>query len=196
MANMAKKIGLKGFSALGIFTNVSNTAAEYSVSGTKLELVGASSGSITDNREDYEIPGDDAVYENGSDWTSTDVEVVVHEIDLATLSALAGCTIDEAKAAIEEGVFDIPDTVAIVYRALRRDGGYRCYRYYNCKLKSYSVSHSTKGSSSDGQPYTLKFGCLPREIDGMIRGTADVANAAAAATWLASIPTVTAETAK
>lgn len=191
---MAKKIGLKGFSAFGIFPEITDTATAYTAAGTKLEFVGASSCSVSDNREDFEIPGDDGVYDSGSEWSSTDVEVTVHEAELAQIATLAGCTIDEAKAAIEEGVFDIPANVAMVYRALRRDGGYRCYRYYNCKLKSYTVNHSTKGSSNDGQAYTFKFSCLPRAVDGMIRGTADVASAAESLTWLASIPNVTADT--
>lgn len=190
---MNKKIGLKGFSGAGVFPNITDTSAEYSAEGTKIVFVGATSGNITDNREDFSIMGDDTVYDSGSEWTSTDVEITVQEMALDAIAALAGCTLNEAKAAIEEGVFDIPAAVALVYRALRRDGGYRCYRYYNCKLKSVSVSHTTKGSSNDGQPYTLTFTCLPRLIDGAIRGTEDVADIAAADTWLSSIPTVTAE---
>ena len=188
---MKKKIGLKGFSALAAFPTIVNTIEEYSASGEKINFIGASSCKFSDNREDYSIPGDDDVYDSGSEWTHTDLEVVIHEIDLTYLAALAGCEPDEAKTAIEEGIFDIPQEVALVYRALRRDGGYRCYRYYRCKLISYSVDHSTRGSSSDGQPYTLTFRCMPRAIDGKIRGTEDVENMAASVTWLASIPTVT-----
>lgn len=188
----AKKIGLKGFAGVGIFPEVNDTETEYSAAGEKINFIGASSGSFTDNREDFEIPGDDGIYDSGSDWTSTDLEIVIHEIDLESLAALAGCDIDKAKKAIEEGTFDIAQTVCIVYRALRRDGGYRCYRYYNCTLTNYSVSHTTKSSSNnDGQPYTLTFKCIPRAVDGKIRGTADTANLAEANTWLASIPSVT-----
>lgn len=188
------KIGLKGFAGVGIFPDVSDTETEYSAAGERISFVGASSGTFTDNREEYEIPGDDGIYDSGSDWTSTDVDVTIHEIDLAALAKLVGCDINEAKKAIEEGTLDIAETVCLVYRALRRDGGYRCYRYYNCKLTKYSVSHNTKSSSNnDGQPYTLTFKCIPRAVDGKIRGTADVANLAEANTWLASVPTVTAE---
>ena len=186
-----KKIGLKGFSAVAVFPNVEDTEVKYSAAGEALKFIGASEGNFTDNREEFTIPGDDGVYDSGSEWTYTDVEVTVHEIDLAVLAQLAGCSKDEVKTTIEEGVFDIPTTVALVYRALRRDGGYRCYRYYNAKLLKYSVEHKTKGSSSDGQPYKLAFRCTPRAIDGKIRGTEDVKDAAASATWLASIPTVT-----
>ena len=183
--------GLKGFANLGAFPAVADTAAAYSAAGTKLLFIGASSCSVNDNREDFSIPGDDGVYDEGSEWKSTDLVPVVHEVDLAQLAALAGCDINTAKTAIEEGTFDIPNTLALVFTALRRDGGYRCYRYYCCKLKSYSVSHSTKGSSNDGQPYTLTFICLPRKIDGKVRGTEDVTDLAAAVAWIASIPEVT-----
>lgn len=186
-----KKIGLKGFAGVGVFPKITDAETEYSASGEKITFVGASSGNYTDNREEFEIPGDDSIYDSGSDWTSTDVDVTIHEIDLAALAQLSGCDIDEAKKAIEEGTFDVAANVCLVYRALRRDGGYRCYRYYNCTLTNATVSHSTKGSSNDGQPYTLTFKCVPRAVDGKIRGTADVANLAEANTWLASIPTVT-----
>lgn len=60
------------------------------------------SGSFTDNREEFEIPGDDEIYDSGSDWTSTDVDVTIHEIDLAVLAELAGCDIDEAKRILKK----------------------------------------------------------------------------------------------
>lgn len=188
---MKKKIGLKGFSALGAFPTIVNTITEYSASGEKINFVGSSKCNVSDNSEDYSIPGDDDVYDSGAEWEDTTLEIVIQEIDLPSLAAMAGCSINEAKSAIEEGVYDIPEEMALVYRALRRDGGYRCYRYYRCKLISYKVDHSTRGSSSDGQPYTLTFRCMPRAIDGKIRGTEDVADMAASVTWLASIPTVT-----
>ncbi len=180
--------GLKGFAHLGIFPTIVDTVAAYSAAGTKLDFTGASSCSVNDNKEDFEIPGDDGIYDSGSEWKTTTLTPIVHEVDLATLAALAGCDIDTAKTAIEEGTFDIPNMVATTFTALRRDGGYRCYRYYCCKLKSYSVSHATKGTSNDGQPYTLTFECMPRKIDGKIRGTSDVSDLASALAWIATIP--------
>jgi phi13 family phage major tail protein len=191
--SQAQRIGLKGFAGLSAFPQVIDTPTEYSATGTKLKFVGASSCSITDNRTDFSIPGDDGIYDSGSDWESTDVVPVIHEVDLATLAALAGASIDETKKELEEGTFDIPNVVALTFRALRRDGGYRCYRYYCCKLVNYSVSHATKGQSNDGQPYTLTFKALPRKIDGKIRGTADVSDLAEAEAWCNTIPSVSNE---
>lgn len=186
---MAIANGLKGFANLGAFPTITDTLTEYSASGTKLIFIGASSCSVTDNRTDFSIPGDDGVYDSGAEWTDSTLAPVVHEVDLTTLAALSGATLDEAKTALEEGTFDIPSPIALVFSALRRDGGYRLYRYYVCKLQSYAVSHATKGTSSDGQPYTLTLKCLPRKIDGLVRGTCDIANGAAL-TWLDAIPTV------
>ena len=183
--------GLKGFSEFRAFPTVADTAASYSASGTPLQFVGASNCNVSDNRQEFSIPGDDGIYDSGSELTGVDVEVTIHEVDLEQLAALTGCTINEVKTAIEEGSFDIPNMMAIAYRALRRDGGYRCFRYYCAKLISYSVEHKTKGTSTDGQPYKLKFKCIPRKVDGFVRGIEDVANAAASVAWLATIPTVT-----
>jgi hypothetical protein len=113
----------------------------------------------------------------------------VHEADLPWLAALTGSTYDKVKQELEEGTFDIPDPVAPTFSALRRDGGYRLYRYYVAKLQSYSVSHSTKGVSNDGQPYKFTFKALPRKIDGKIRNTHDIAQGDPL-TWLNSIPSL------
>lgn len=174
------------------FPLVSDTATEYKTEEEPIKMIGAKSGNFSDNRTDFNIPGDDGTYDSGSEWDYTDVEVVVNEMDLINLGKISGATADEVKTAIEEGIFDIPNPGALGYRALRRDGGYRCYRYYRSTLLSYSVNHETKGNNSDGQPYTLRFRCVARIIDGKIRGTEDVTNAKEAEEWLASIPTVTA----
>ena len=189
---MTKKKGLKGFSSLVFFPLVSDTATEYKTEEEPIKMIGARSGNFSDNRTDFNIPGDDGTYDSGSEWEYTDVEVVVNEMDLVDLGKFAGATAEETKTAIEEGIFDIPTSGALGYRALRRDGGYRCFRYYHSTLLSYSVNHETKGSNSDGQAYTLRFRCVARIIDGKIRGTEDVTNAKEAEEWLASIPTVTA----
>ena len=46
---------------------------------------------------------------------------------------------------------------------------------------------STRGQSNDAQTYELTFEASPRKIDGMVRGTKDVAKGTAL-TWLDTIP--------
>ena len=71
--------GLKGFANLGIFPTVADSTAAYSATGTKMNFVGASSCAVSDNKEDFSIPGDDGVYDSGSEWSSTTLRPVVHE---------------------------------------------------------------------------------------------------------------------
>lgn len=187
---MAKKKYLIGFSNLGIIPVTENTAASYAATGERVLLPGARSCSPTDNRESYSIPGDDGIYDSGSDWKSTDLTITVNEMSLETLSLLSGIEMDEeAVDELEEGVFDNPPEHAITFSALRGDGGYRLYRYYAAKCTGCTVSHTTKGETIDAQTYELTFNCRPREIDGKIRGTKDV-DAGTALTWLETIPTL------
>ena len=189
-AHMAKKKYLKGFANLGIIPVTENTASSYKAAGERVLLPGARSCSPTDNRESFSIPGDDGIYDSGAQWQSTDLTITVNEMSLDTLALLGGVDMEEeAVDELEEGVFDNPPEHAITFSALRGDGGYRLYRYYVAKCTGYTVSHTTKGDSTDAQTYELTFSCRPRETDGKIRGTKDV-DAGTALTWLETIPTL------
>lgn len=183
---MAKKY-LKGFANFGVIPVTENTAASYKVTGERTVFLGARSCAPTDNREEYSIPGDDGIYDSGSEWKSSDLVVTVNEMSLEDLALIGGCTKAEIVDELEEGTFDAPPELALTFSALRADGGYRLYRYYAAKCTGYKVSHTTKGESTDAQTYELTFNCRPRECDGMVRGTKDVSKGTAL-TWLDSIP--------
>ena len=185
---MAKKY-LRGFANLGVIPVTENTEASYKVTGEVVRLIGAQSCAPTDNRTAYSIPADDGIYDSGSQWTNSTMEIVVAETDLKNLSTLIGADYDSTSEEQEEGVFDMPAEVALTFSALRADGGYRLFRYYSVKCTGYKVSHSTLGQSTDAQTYTLTFEASPRKIDGKIRGTKDV-EVGAALTWLDSIPSL------
>lgn len=189
---MGKKY-LKGFSNFGFIPVTENTAGSYKATGEVTRLTGARSCAPTDNRETYEIPGDDGIYDSGSEWKSTDLVVTVNEMALADLATLGGCTESDILDELEEGTFDTPPEVAATFSALRGDGGYRLYRYYAAKCTGYKISHTTKGENTDAQTYELTFNCKPREYDGLIRGTKDVAKGTAL-TWLDAVPTMPAAT--
>lgn len=162
---------LKGFANLGIFEVITNTLAAYACGTDRVELDGAKSCSPTDNKTDFSIHGDDGIYDSGSDWTDTTLVITVHEMDLSTLGQLLGAEFDTE---LKEGTFDEANEVALTFSALRRDGGYRLYRYFCCKLTGYKVSHNTKGENNDTQAYELTFKCTPRKKDSLIRTTKDI----------------------
>lgn len=148
-------------------------------------MPGGVSCSPNDNREEYSIPADDGIWDSGTDWKYTDLEVVFTETELETLSAMTGADFDDETDEMSEGVFDDAPEIALSFSALRRDGGYRLYRYYSAKCMGYSVSHTTKGQNNDAQSYTLRFRCTERKTDGKIRETKDIAKGTAL-TWITS----------
>lgn len=162
---------LKGFANLGYFGITTNTSAAYACEPERTLLTGASSCAPTDNKTDFSIPADDGVWDSGSDWTDTTLVITVVEAELANLAQLIGAEFDTE---LKESTFDEPNEVALTFSALRRDGGYRLYRYFCCKCTGYKVTHNTKGTNNDAQTYELTYKCIPREIDHLIRSTKDV----------------------
>lgn len=178
---------LKGFANFGVLPITENTTSKYAV-GTVIKLTGAKTCAPTDNKSDYTIYADDGVYDNGAEWKDTTVVVTIYETELSSLAALTGATIDETKSELEECYTDSAPEVAITYSALRRDGGYRLYRYYAAKCTSYKLTHNTRGENNEAQGYELTFKCKARNYDGKIRGTKDIAKGDAL-TWIDTIPT-------
>lgn len=186
---MDKKLYLKGFANLGFFNIEEDTQDSYKTETTRTKLPSARSCAPTDNRTAFSIPGDDGVWASGSEWTSTSNEIVINEIDLETLAALTGASVNE-DGSIDEGSFDNAPPIAMNYSALRADGGYRLFLYYCCKVTNVKVSHNTKSSeSTDAQTYTLTFECTPRKYDGKIRKTIDIEKGASLE-WLNNIASV------
>lgn len=186
---MGKKY-LKGFANLGFMLIEENTSDKYSTkTSTKERLESAVSCSPTDNRTDFNIPADDGIWDEGSDWTDTTNEITVVESELEKIATLTGAEIAEDKQSIEEGALDVAPEVALTFSALRADGGYRLYRYYSCKCTNIKITHNTKGSNNNNDQYVLTFKCSPRKYDKKIRGTKDIAKGESLA-WLDSIPSM------
>lgn len=174
---------LKGFANLGFFEILTNTLSAYACGTDRIELIGAFSCAPTDNKTDFSIPADDSIYDSGSDWTDTTLVIGVREMDLANIAQLIGAEFDTE---LKEGTFNEPNEVALTFSALRRDGGYRLYRYFCCKCTGYKVSHTTKGENNNSQDYELTFKCSPRKSDNLIRTTKDV-DKGAALTYITSM---------
>ena len=171
---MSEKKYLRGFANFGMLPVTKNDADGYTVDDSKyLAVPGGQSCSKTDNRSDYTINADDGVWDDGSEWESTTLDVTVVETELSTMADMLGITLT-GDDVMEEGTFDDPPERALSFSGLRKDGGYRLFRYYAAKCTGYDVSHTTKGQSTDAQAYTFHFKCTPRKSDGKIRATKDV----------------------
>lgn len=182
---MSKKY-LKGFANLGFFKVSEDTQDTYKAETSRTKIPSARSCAPTDNRSDYSIPGDDGVWDGGSEWTDTTNEITINEIELKILAEMIGATINE-DGSIDESSLDNAPLLAINYSALLADNGYRLFLYYCCKVTNVKVSHTTKSSdNTDAQSYTLTFKCVPRKCDGKIRRTIDVEKGTKL-TWLDTV---------
>lgn len=200
---MAKK-GLIGFANLSYFPLTENTATKYTP-GTKASLVGARSCTVEDVREEYKIPGDDGIYDSGSDLQSVTLTINVNEMDLKDLAALSGAYYDDAAGTgakeLCDSAMDAAPMVALTFSSMRRDGEYRMFRYYNAKLMSAKVDLRTKGDTgNEVNQYQLTFSCTPRpiidvtatpaETKQMLRVTKDTDGSSVTLAWLDTIPAV------
>ena len=189
---MSKKY-LKGFSGFGFHEVENNTQDKYSVKGERVKIPSAKSCSPSDNRTDFKIYADDGVWDSGSELTDTTNEITFTELDLETLAKLTGATVNE-DGSIDESSLDVAPELALTYRALRADGGYRLYKYYSAKVTKVTVNHTTKGENNDAQSYTVTFSCTPRKCDNKIRSTKDI-DKDAPQDWLDTIDSVPSEAA-
>lgn len=185
---MGKKY-LRGFADFGIFPIEEDTDKAYSV-GTRVPLIGAVSCAPTDNKTAYTIPADDGIYDSGSVWDTSTVVVNVTEAELEHLAMMTGAEFDKSKSLMEETTVDNAKPIAMNYKALRGDKGYRMFRWYSAKLTSYKITHNTKKEGApEQQNYELTFTCYGRKCDDKIRGTADT-DESTTTTWLETIPAV------
>ena len=194
---MGKK-ALKGFGNVKYFPLTANTSAAYTPTNPGSALgVGARSCTASDTRNEYKIPGDDGIYDQGSEYESTELQISVNEMPLEVLAALTGADYDDLTDVMSEGELDNAPEVALSFSGLRSDGGYRLYQYLCCKLTSYKADLKARlDNGNDVSQYQLTFLCLGRTADKKVRLTRDVdkpVGGAADLTWLntvAAIPTV------
>lgn len=179
---------LKGFAGVKIFPTITDTEEAYSAAGEVISLEAAVSCSKVDNKASTAIAADDNPnWDTDNEWTDTDLTTVHRQVSLSTLEKLTGGELSEDDT-FEEGVLDNAPEVAMVFRGLRRSGGYRGYRYYNCRLTKYEYTLNTKGGENKTADVTLTWKCGSRAIDSKVRGTKDFDTVTEYNTWAASIP--------
>lgn len=190
-----KKKGLKGFSNFRYFPITKDDGKDYTP-GTAVLLVGARQCTVEDTRNDYKIPGDDGIYDQGSDYESTLLTVNINEMTLQDLAAMTGATYDSTPAELSESDLDQAPQLGLTFAALMLGGGYRLYRYYNAKLVGYKADLRAKlDTGNEVNQYQLTFLCIARKTLGasetkyMIRTTKDI-DSATGLTWLETIPAV------
>lgn len=191
---MSKKKGLIGFANLGYFPITADDGKNYTP-GEKKRLIGARACSVEDSRQEYNIPGDDGTYAQGSNYESTTLTINVNEMDLENLAELSGAALSSGKELTDTPLDNAPQ-VALVFSALMLEGGYRMYMYYNAKLTNIKADLKAKlDTGNEVNQYQLTFRCSERktlaknESKFAVRAIKD-AEDAAGLTWLDTIPAI------
>lgn len=182
---MAEQKALKGLKAGRLFPVTENTTEAYTVDA-KIVLTGLQALTKADQKEEYEIFADDEVYDSGTDYKYTDLEVTTTELDPSLEAQLQGGTFEQTDNVHEAKSTDVAPEFALAYAALMSKGGHRMFKHPVVKLMSITVDHTTKGNTNDISSYRLSFRSFARKIDNVHRLQKDVP-AGEALTWIDTI---------
>lgn len=165
---MDEKVALKGFTGARMWPITANNATTYATD-TMVALPHAQNLTKDDQGQEYYIPADDAAYDSGTEYDYTDMEFTVAQLTLDLQAKLTGATYDATeKTYLFKNLSQAPE-FAYGYAALMKNGQYRMWKHYVCKLMSVKVDHATKGQNKgEIQPYRLRIRAMGRVADGAV----------------------------
>ena len=161
------KIALKGFSKFSIFPVTKNDGTTYTT-GEKVAIPWAQSLTRDEARSEYTIFADDTIYDTGSDYTGTTIDVVFAELPLSLKAQLEGAAYDETEKEYIHATTDIAPEFALTFAGLMLSGEYRMFKYYVAKVVSIKSDLQTKGDGTEIQTYTVSFRATQRIADNAI----------------------------
>jgi phi13 family phage major tail protein len=150
---MSTKIGVDGL-AYAKMTNEGSIllAPTY---GAIRTAPGVMSLNINPNGAQETLFADNGPMETAATLGKIEVEIKKNQLTIVNKSELLGHQID-AKGGLVSGDADVPPFVAIGFRSLNSDGGYRYVWMYKGKFMDPEDQNETKGDSINFQPDTIK----------------------------------------
>lgn len=172
---MSKKI-LKGLKRIKVFPIIENTESEYEA-GTGLLIPGAQQLTLDPQTTDWTIPGDDEVYEAGSDWNGMNVSFQVAELSLEMKRHLEGGDWDEGTKEYTYKSTSIAPEIGMSFAALTSDGEYRMVKIFAMRVSRISGEFRTKGEGgNNATPITITAQATSRKIDSAVKREKDSVN--------------------
>jgi phi13 family phage major tail protein len=163
---MSDKIALNGFRAARFWPITANDATAYAT-GTMQSFIGARNLTKDENGTEYTIPGDDDIYDSGTEFNYFDMEFEVNELPLSIAAALRGATYTEATKTYLFNKDDKAIEFAFGYAAPMLSGEFRMWKHYCCKLMSVKVDLQTKTPDNrEVSTYKLQIRALGRKANG------------------------------
>lgn len=190
---MGKRKALRGLSDIKVFEVLENTETSYKVGeATKIPYAQKLTRDIQSSTED--IYADDDIYDEEEAFEGENFDLEIPEADLEKMPILEGGEFDEETGEYSWGPDDQKKEYGMTFKAKRKDGQYRMFRYYRAKFKKVKQDLQTKDNGTQISVITISGTFYKRALltNPKVRVYKDTTSLADL-TWLDTIPTVTAE---
>ncbi|MCI8481722.1 MAG: hypothetical protein HFJ27_01175 [Clostridia bacterium] len=192
---MSKK-ALKGLSGIKLFELLENTETNYKV-GEAIPVPYAQKLTRDIQSSNDPIYADDEIYDDEEVFDGEDFELEIPEADLNLMSIFEGGIYDEES---KEYVWS-PDAsrneYGMTFKAKKKDGKYRMFRYYRCKFKKVKQDLQTQDNGTQIATLTIsgtfyKRALIETKGTQMIQSVRSIKDSETVGdlTWLNTIPTV------
>lgn len=192
---MPKK-ALKGLSGIKLFELLENTETNYKV-GEAIPVPYAQKLTRDIQSSNDPIYADDEIYDDEEVFDGEDFELEIPEADLNLMSIFEGGIYDEET---KEYIWS-PDATrneyGMTFKAKKKDGKYRMFRYYRCKFKKVKQDLQTQDNGTQVATLTIsgtfyKRALIETKGSQMIQSVRTIKDSETTQdlTWLNTIPTV------
>lgn len=190
---MPKK-ALKGLSGIKVFEVLENTEKNYQV-GEAVTIPYAQQLTRDVQTSNDPTYADDEIYDDEEVFDGEDFELQIPEADLEKMPILEGGEYDSESGEYSWGPDDQGKEYAMTFKAKRKDGKYRMFRYYRAKFKKVKQDLQTQDNGTQISVLTISGTFYARALltDKKVRVYKD-STSTEDLTWLDTVPTVTSVT--
>lgn len=187
---MAKKKALRGLSGIKVFELLENTETNYKV-GEAIPIPYAQKLTRDIQTSSDNTYADDEIYDDEEVFDGEDFELEIPEAELKLMSVLEGGKFDEESGEYSWGPDDQGKDYAMTFKAKRKDGTYRMFRYYRAKFKKVKQDLQTQDNGTQVATLTISGTFYKRALlsDPKVRVYKD-STKTEDLTWLDIVPTV------
>lgn len=195
-----KRKALRGLSGIKIFELLEDTETGYKV-GEAISIPYAQKLTRDVQSSNDPIYADDDIYDDEEVFDGEDFDLEIPEADLELMSIFEGGFYDETTKEYSWGANGQGKDYAMSFKANRKDGGFRMFRYYKARFKKVKQDLQTKDNGTQvatltisGTFYRRKY--LETTDEGLIIQkvrTIKDAETAQDLAWLDTVPTMPGE---
>lgn len=190
------KKALRGLSGIKIFEILQNTENEYRV-GESIKIPYAQKLTRDIQTSNDPIYADDEIYDDEEVFDGEDFDLEIPEADLKLMSIFEGGIFDEEKGEYIWSPDATRNEYGMTFKAKKKDGKYRMFKYYRCKFKKAKQDLQTQDNGTQVATITISGTFYKRSLienigEQMIQRVRTLKDSETTEDlkWLDTIPTV------